>query len=208
MELLENLHIKNITNILREVGERIEGNLICDVYPDNYIINRNLDKIYNLKKIVKNKKKVIEIGINACHSLLIMLLENPDAEYLLFDLNYHKYTEPCLNYIRKNFPNTKITVVFGDSVKTIYDFINNNPDELSTYDFCHIDGGHEYPIFSKDYENTKKLCNKNSIIIFDDYNFLDIKHFIDNKIINNEIIEVDDLDIKKNNLHFIYKYNM
>jgi hypothetical protein len=49
--------------------------------------------------------------VNGCHSLLIMLLENPNADYLLFDLNYHKYTEPSINYIKESFLETKINTV-------------------------------------------------------------------------------------------------
>ena len=87
MELLQNEHIKKITNILEEVGEQIEGNLICDVKPTNWTIQKNIHKIKNLQYLVKNKKKICEIGVNACHSLLLMLLVNPNADYLLFDLH-------------------------------------------------------------------------------------------------------------------------
>ena len=44
-----NIHIQNITKILKQVGERVEGNLICDIYPDNWIYHENLDKIHNLQ---------------------------------------------------------------------------------------------------------------------------------------------------------------
>ena len=59
-----------------------------------------------------------------------MLLENPNAEYLLFDLNNHRYTLPCLQYIQSAFPSTKITAVFGNSVETISKYIFENNDEL------------------------------------------------------------------------------
>ena len=36
MELLENNHMQNIQNILQQIGETIEGNLICDKTPSNY----------------------------------------------------------------------------------------------------------------------------------------------------------------------------
>jgi len=208
MELLQNEHLIKITNMLQEIGERIEGNLICDIYPNNWVINTNIDKIINLQHICKNKKKIIEIGVNAGHSLLIMLLTNPQAEYLLFDLNYHKYTSPIIEYLKLSFPNTKINIIYGDSVLTIKDYINNNPNEEKTYDMCHLDGGHTIDIFSCDYKNTKKLLNDDGVVIFDDYNYPDIFNFINNKILEKKIIVFnDDNKLKTTNLHCIFKYS-
>lgn len=206
MDLIENIHIKNITEILRNIGERVEGNLLCDIYPDNWTYLRNINKIQNLQYLCKNKKKIIEIGINACHSLIIMLLKNPDAEYLLFDLNNHKYTMPIINYVKYSFPNTKINVIFGDSTETVTKYIIDNPNEVGTYDFIHIDGCHLEPVFSIDYHNCNKLINKNGVIIFDDYEYVDIYNFIQQKINKNEIVEYKDNNILQTNLHFIYQY--
>jgi hypothetical protein len=33
--IIKNEHIKNITNILTNIGEGIEGNLLCDKTPEN-----------------------------------------------------------------------------------------------------------------------------------------------------------------------------
>ena len=144
--------------------------------------------------------------MNGCHSLLIMLLINPTAEYLLFDLGNHKYTLPAFNYIKEQFPNTKINIIFGNSIETVPDYIRVNSDNLNSFDLIHIDGGHTKDIFSQDYMNSKKLIINKGIIIFDDYNINDIKNFINEKIKNNEIIELKDENIIKNNWHFIYSY--
>jgi len=218
-DLQSNKHIISISKILENIDEKVEGNLICDITPYNFIYNDNLAKIKNLQYICKNKSKICEIGVNACHSLLLMVLVNPTAEYLLFDLNNHKYTEPCLDYIRTEFPNTKINIIYGNSVKTIYNYIKNNKNELNTYDFCHIDGGHTKDIFEHDFNNIKYLINNNKPVIFDDYNMNEIRQFINEKINNNEIIKYNEngdekIDEKINianniidtNLHFIYTY--
>lgn len=206
--ILNNIHIKNITKILKDVGEDIEGNLICDISPDNYVINRNKNKIENLQYLCKKKKKIIEIGVNGCHSLLLMLLINPTAEYLLFDLGNHKYTLPTLNYIKEQFSETKINIIFGNSVETISEYIRDNENNIKSFDLIHLDGGHTEDIFSQDYINSKKLIINKGIIIFDDYDLPNIKNFIDRKIKENEIIELNDENIIKNNKHFIYSYNI
>jgi predicted O-methyltransferase YrrM len=206
MDLIENKHIQGITNILEDIGERVEGNLICDINPRNFTIEHNIDKIRNLQYLSKNKKKIIEIGVNACHSLLLMLITNPDAEYLLFDLNIHKYTEPTIEYIKKEFPNTKINIIYGNSTETIKKYILDNQIQLKSYDLIHLDGGHTEDIFSQDYNNSKKLIKDNGVIIFDDYNYNDIKVFLRTKIKEKEIIEYTDKNIIYNDFHFIYKY--
>lgn len=206
INIINNNHIKNISEILMNVGERVEGNLICDITPYNYTVQTNIDKIKNLQYLCKDKKKIIEIGVNACHSLLLMLLINPNAEYLLFDLNNHKYTLPTINYIKKHFPDTKINIIFGNSCETISKYIIDNPNEIKSYNLIHLDGGHTEDVFSQDYMNTKKLICDKGIVIFDDYNMHAIKNFIDIKIKQNEIIEINDKNIIKNNLHFIYSY--
>lgn len=206
MDLIENKYIQEITNILENIGERVEGNLICDINPRNFTIQYNIHKIKNLQYLSKNKKKIIEIGVNACHSLLLMLIVNPDAEYLLFDLNVHKYTKPTIEYIKNEFPNTKIEIIYGNSTETIKKYILDNPSQLNSYDLIHLDGGHTEDIFSQDYYNSKKLIKDNGVIIFDDYDLNNIKNFINRKIKEKEIVEYNDTNIIQNDLHFIYKY--
>ncbi len=206
MELLNNKHIKAITQILEDVGERIEGNLICDITPHNWTIDINIHKIRNLQYLSRGKRKIMEIGVNACHSLLLMIMENPDAEYLLFDLNYHRYTEPTLNYIKAAFPTTKITAIFGDSVQTISKYIEEHPEESGTYDLIHLDGGHTEDIFTHDYINSKSLSNPSGVVVFDDYNYIEINTFINRKINQREIVEYTDPNITRTPFHFVYRH--
>jgi hypothetical protein len=131
---------------------------------------------------------------------------NPTATYLLFDLNNHKYTEKCLDYLRNAFPSSNINVIFGDSTITIPKYISLHSDEINTYEMCHLDGGHTEDIFSKDYENTKILLNENGIVIFDDFDMEPIYNYINRKIHDKEIYIEDDQNIIKNSKHCIYRY--
>jgi predicted O-methyltransferase YrrM len=205
MDVKLNGHFEKISQILNEIGERVEGNLICDVDSSNIVITRNIAKIKNLQYLSKNKNKICEIGVNAGHSLLLMLEQNPNAEYLLFDLNNHKYTNPCIEYIKSAYPNTKIQVVYGDSKFTVNNFINNNIDEMNSYDFIHIDGGHGLQEVISDYESSKRIASDDSILIFDDYDYSNIQNFIDLKVKENEIEKITDNNLIETNLHFVYK---
>jgi len=198
--LRHNEHIQGITSILKQFhGYHIEGNLVCDISPDHWVYQINRYKIKNLQNVCKGKKKIIEIGVNACHSLLLMLLVNPTAEYVLFDLNIHPYTIPTLEYLKSHFP-TKITTYFGNSVQTITQFIQDHPTEWNTFDLCHLDGGHSRDVFSVDYENMKTLLVKEGIVVFDDYDHEPIYQFLQEK--KNEINPLEHIQTT----HFIYTY--
>ena len=205
MEFRTNTHIQNIEKILTDVGERVEGNLICDINPGNYTIERNLTKIRNLQRLSRGAR-VCEIGVNAAHSLLLMLLVNPTAEYTLFDLGNHRYTRPCVEYIRSQFPDTKIEIIYGNSVETIARYCEENPAQMGTYDLCHLDGGHTHDIFSHDYANVKRLMKAGGAVIFDDYNLPAIRSFMNGKLAAKEIVEVVEDGLVKTDLHFIYRY--
>lgn len=195
-------HILNIAVILNNFGERVEGNLICDITADNFTDHINESKIYNLLKLAEGKSKICEIGVNAGHSLLLMVSVNPNAEYLLFDLGYHSYTKPCVEYIKNAYPSAKITEVYGDSNLTLRDYVKNN--KLKEYDMIHIDGGHETSTVVNDFIYTQFLLKEDGIIIFDDYNYGNIKNVIDYYVEKN-VISKYDVDIVNTNLHYVYK---
>jgi len=161
-------HILNIADILNKLGERVEGNLICDITADNLTDHINESKIHNLLKLAEGKSKICEIGVNAGHSLLLMVSVNPTAEYLLFDLGGHGYTRPCVEYIKNAYPSAKITEVYGDSNLTLRDYVATG--ELNSHDLIHIDGGHETHTVVNDFIYTQFLLEKDGVVVFDDYN--------------------------------------
>jgi predicted O-methyltransferase YrrM len=201
-----NQHFTNIADILRNVGERVEGNLVCDVSPDNIVMGANKEKIHNIQHLVKGKTRICEIGVNAGHSLLFMLEQNPTAEYFLFDLGNHGYTGPCLDYIRTQYPNTKIHIVYGDSKQTIPNFIMNNKDYINTFDFVHIDGGHGILEVTSDFYNCRYLSSKDGVTIFDDYNYNTIKEFINDKVSVDMIKQYHDTLLQQTDKQFIYTF--
>lgn len=195
-------HILQLSKILDEIGERIEGNLICDVTSDNFIDEVNRDKIDNLIKLAKGKTKICEIGVNAGHSLLLMVSVNPKAEYLIFDLGGHSYTKPCVEYIKSVYPSVKITEVYGDTKLTLR---NYNTEEK--FDLIHVDGGHDTHTVVNDFIYTERLLSPNGIVVFDDYNYGNIKEVINYYQNQNVISKYENGDVTSTHLHYIYKFN-
>ena len=109
--------IETLDKIIEDSGVPLEGNCYYawgyKTIDDNIIIQSLANKRLNYQRAIANKKNVCEIGFNAGHSLLYMLLVNSTAEYTLFDLGEHLYSKPCLEYIRSLFPTTKIRY-FGE----------------------------------------------------------------------------------------------
>lgn len=156
---------KNLDDILKEYNdyaltfqENIEGNTY------NSDKDWGQHKLENLNKLGKNCENFLEVGFNAGHSCAAVLYNNPNIKnVLIFDINHHKYTYPCFEKIKKDFPNINFEFIPGDSTKTIPDYDSN-----IKYDFIHIDGGHTKEIAKSDIVNCKKFITDNGILLIDD----------------------------------------
>lgn len=176
--------------IIEKTGEPLEGNCMyqhLSLEPLDCLLNKRM----NLQTVSKNKKSICEIGFNAGHSLLAMLLVNPYAKYILFDIGTHKYSKPCFEYLKEKFPKTNIIMVWGDSGITLPEYHKLYPG--ATFDVIHIDGSHKYEIYSKDWENSLALVLEGGLIIFDDTDNVKISAFIDSEIEKGVVNEVGSL---------------
>ena len=146
------------------------------------------DLMYNKQELlynaVKDVKNVLEIGTYMGHSLLIMLLSNPNLKITCIDIS-DKYASKAVNILNKYF-NNAITFIHSDSLIALPKLSNN-------FDFFHIDGCHTDDIITQEFKHILRLNNSsNNIlkIIFDDlgcfnnlYNNIIPKYNIINKII-------------------------
>ena len=198
-------HIINITEIVNGFGGGIEGNLICDVTANNYVDEQNRAKIENLITVAKGKQRICEIGVNAAHSLLLMVDSNPNAQYLVFDLGHHEYTKPCVEYVKNAYPSTEIKAIYGDTNLTLHNYL-----QMSIYsqrfDMIHVDGGHELQTVVNDFIYSRLLLKQKGIVVFDDYNLHNIKVTLDYHIERNTIEKVDSPNLLDTNLHYIYRF--
>lgn len=174
--------------LIRETGELLEGNCM---YHHHSLEpwDRLLNKRKNYQSIVKAKKAICEIGFNAGHSVLAMILSNPDAQYVIFDLGAHLYSRPCFGYLREKFPHVNMEIVWGDSRESLPKY---HKDHLGiTFDVIHIDGGHKQEIYSADWKNSLNMCIAGSFLIFDDTDNKKINDFVDEEIQKGVAYEAD-----------------
>src|SRR3989344_2604694 len=141
----------DLKGLIEKTGELLEGNCVYrHMSFDRWDVL--LNKRINYQKAVKEKKFICEIGFNAGHSVLAMILANPHAHYVLFDLGIHAYTRPCFEYLKKTFPQTTMEIFWGDSRKTLPVYHKKYPEVV--FDLVHIDGGHRGEIYTIDWKNS------------------------------------------------------
>jgi hypothetical protein len=164
--------LSDIMRIIEETKEPLEGNsfyyhLTDKRYDD--LFNKQVNLFWTTSGPVK---KICEIGFNAGHSAFLFLVENKDKhiEFTIFDINTHKYTEPCFEYIKNYFKNTKFEFVKGDSTTEIPKWISQNSEQKGTFDVVHVDGGHTQECITNDLKNALELAKLNGLIIIDDTN--------------------------------------
>jgi len=120
----------------------------------------------SLFNITKNKRHVIEIGVNAGHSLLIMLLASKYAIFDVFDICEYSYTIPCIAYLNSNFDN-RVHLHYGDSKYSFPHFVKTT---RKTYDLFHIDGMHSLEYVYNEINCSLTFANQdNCHIVVDDY---------------------------------------
>jgi hypothetical protein len=111
---------------------------------------------------VKDAKNVLEIGTYMGHSLLIMLLSNPNLKITCIDIS-DEFTLPAVNILNKHF-NNAIRFIKSDSLSAL-----STLEEK--FDFFHIDGNHDNDYISNEFNLVKKLNDRTDNILrvlFDD----------------------------------------
>jgi len=202
------LHLYKIKNIIIDSKCNLEGNCFyyhntLTIYPDLYNKQVNIFACGELKN-----SKICEIGFNAGHSTMLMLLgKTSSLKFTIFDIGYHPYTKPCFEYISSYYKNVDFEYIEGDSTTTIPSWIKENLENIGTYDIVHIDGGHsEYCIFN-DIKNADILVRKYGLIMIDDTNDEIINKYVDIYLMNNKYIEISILQTYGYKHRIIQKIN-
>jgi hypothetical protein len=130
----------------------------------DYVYNQ---KFYNKQKLIydvaKKASDVLEIGVYMGHSLLIMLVANPNLKIVGIDIN-DKYSVPAINYLKKNFNCSKITFIKGNSLKVLPNLVKEN----RLFDFIHIDGNHDNNFITKEFKYCINLSKNIMNLVLDD----------------------------------------
>ncbi len=119
------------------------------------------DKQRDLFETAKTASNVLEVGVYAGSSALIMLMANPLLQYTGIDICEYEFTEKCICYLQDAFPG-RVQFIRGNSVDAMQGL------DLQTYDMVHLDGDHG-SIIKQETAMVLKAGNKNVQIVYDDY---------------------------------------
>lgn len=175
-------HANLLTEIARFSGDNLEGN--C--FTNHQTTERNeglLSKRINLLEVARHGKKIFEVGFNAGHSALLLLLgSNPDAEFTFLDIGGHPYVTPCFEYLKQVSPERKRELLLGNSMQVLPKLVLKEGHQ-NVYDIIHMDGGHAHECVINDLILLYMLLKPGGYMIVDDaagfileqvYNFVSI----------------------------------
>lgn len=193
-----------LDEIVKKTKSHLEGNIFyLDSAPgQEFVLEESFtDKRYNLFQLGKNKHNIIEIGFNAGHSTLLLLLASPTSKIALFDYGSHPYSKLCFDYLNKTFPD-RLSLHVGDSMDTLP---KHKSPEIKC-DFIHIDGGHTKNVVVSDILNCVRFSDSNTLVCIDDYLHPEIND-VCNLFMTSWFIERQSLPINTE-CHLLVKYKM
>jgi len=174
-------YLDDIQKIILAKKGFIEGNAFY-IDGTNELLPELYTKQVNLFWCGKQaEKRICEIGFNAGHSTMLMLLgrEKSALDFTIFDIGHHSYTKHCLEYIRSKFTKVNFEYIEGDSTLTMPIWIRENNKYTGLYDVVHVDGGHTENCILNDMKHADILVKLNGIIIIDDTNHSQINKYVD-----------------------------
>ena len=161
-------HFVNLQKIMKHHGgvKNSEGSYMMNGQTLDYHFGMydKQEKLYNMSK---NKEHIIEIGVNAAHSLFLMCLANSKADFYLFDICSNAYVNDCVLYLQHNFPNL-MHLYIGDS-KSVYPLIVNKlASNNIKFDLFHIDGLHTEEYVDLEIKASRKISGDDAVFVIDD----------------------------------------
>lgn len=165
---LKNIHhFKAIQMIIARCKTGLTGSYLMKndlSYEAEYFTKQT--NLYDLVKRAK-PRTVLEIGVNAGHSLLIMLLAHPIEKMDVFDVCVFDHTRPCIEYLNRHFNNC-IRLIVGESPGTVEMHLS----QRLTYDVYHIDGCHQWNVIWQEVLLCGATARPGAFLILDDVNHL------------------------------------
>ena len=130
-------------------------------------------------------QSIAEIGFNAGHSTLVMLMANPKARVQSFDLGEHASSKAAYTTLKRQFPLRDFNVIWGDSRTTVPAFTATYTG--AKFDVIIVDGGHTYDVARADVLNMRALSHAGTVLIVDDT--ICGEHFCVDKVLDDLALE-------------------
>ncbi|MGO9757600.1 MAG: class I SAM-dependent methyltransferase [Roseiarcus sp.] len=164
---------QTLNSLVKDSGEVLEGGVFYWDRESEYQAQAPATSLAparrNFWRATRFKERLMEIGVNAGHSALLALSANPRLSYFGVDINSHRYTAPCIRYLKEEFPG-RVQFYPGDS-RDVLPYLATHRGELD-FDIFHVDGGHTDEVCRADIANCLRLANRRfgKHLLLDDIN--------------------------------------
>lgn len=184
LEPVFNKHVDVIKQLIVDSKETPEGSTVYQHKTFNAVPHLMTKRLNLFWAGANASEKIAEIGFNAGHSCLAMLLgrNEKNTKMAIFDICEHSYVLPSFRYVQSQYGSVNWEMHSGDSTFTLPEYIKNNPDELQTYDLIHVDGGHSLHCITNDMMHALQLLRVGGLMIVDDTNIAHINSVVENYV--------------------------
>ena len=127
-----------------------------------------LEKQLALYRATQGRKRALEIGVHAGHSLLVMLVADPTVVIECIDICIWEHTEKCVQYLQSVFPG-RITLHKGDSRSVTGQLTGE-------FDLVHIDGSHDINVIRDEVGLIRSTPD--ALFVFDDFDTAGLPQYV------------------------------
>lgn len=141
-----------------------------------------LKKQEELYRYAMSANNVLEVGVYLGHSLLLMLLANPNLTITAIDYD-NTYAEPVIKFLNTVF-GERITFIHSGASEALKTLSPNN------YDLIHIDADHNDAAVTAQFNECLPLAKENCIFVFDDYDAVSktVNRLIDENVLEKVVL--------------------
>lgn len=162
--------LRSLNSVIASSSEPLMGNLFYEGAQVDFIgsppVQRYRVKRERFRAAVRDRRRMLEVGVNGCHSAYLALTENPELEFHGVDICEYSYVEHAVAWLKKEFPG-RVFFYKGDSSRVLPALAARG----LTFDVFHIDGAKH--LYYMDIVNSSRMVSPSgALVIVDDSNYL------------------------------------
>ncbi len=165
--------LRSLNSVIAGTNEPVFGNLFYENEQPNFVdsppIERYRVKRERFRAVVRERRRLLEVGVNGCHSAYLALTENLELEYHGVDICEYSYVEHAVAWLEREFPG-RVFFYKGDSRRVLPVLTSRR----LTFDVFHIDGFK--PFYYMDILNSSRMVSPSgALVVVDDVDQLGVR---------------------------------
>jgi predicted O-methyltransferase YrrM len=165
--------LRSLNAVIAGSHEPVLGNLFYDNAQTDFVdcppIDRYRAKRERFRHAVQDRRRLLEVGVNGCHSAYLALTANPAIEFHGVDICEYSYVQNAVAWLKKEFPG-RVYFYQGDSRRVLPALAERG----RTFDVFHIDGFK--PFYFTDVVNSSRMVSPSgALVVVDDAEQLGVR---------------------------------